>query len=79
MIATVDEYAHLLYMRGQLRHDFARNFGLNVPRTLFVEHETQRLGAGFDRDLRVLQIRDTADFYPGHEVSLEFDCDKTRR
>ena len=42
--------------------------GSHVAGTLFVEYKSERIRAGFDGGLCVLEICDSANFYPGHQA-----------
>jgi hypothetical protein len=62
----IDKYSKLLDIFGQLLDDLSRRFWIDITRALLVEHKSQRICPGLDRELCVVQIRRSTDFDPGH-------------
>src|SRR5262249_31447510 len=65
-LGHVEEHPNFLHLRGKLLHYFACCLGINITRTLFVEHEPEGIRAGFYSQLGILETRGSADFDPGH-------------
>ena len=58
----VDEHANRKHKGWKSGHNPSDYSWLYKPRTLAIEHESERVRAGLHRRLRVLGIRDPADF-----------------
>ena len=68
-----DEDSDLLNVGWDVANDGANRFWHHVTGTLFVEDKSERVRAGFDGGLCVLEICDSANFYPGHQAPI-IDC-----
>ena len=62
----IDKDSNLLDVFWQLLDDISRRFWIDITRALHVEHESQRIRSGLDREVCVFQIRRSTDFDPGH-------------
>src|ERR1035441_6442220 len=67
----VDEDADFLDVRRQFPGDRLGGLGRDITRTLGIKDEADRARARFDRDQRVVEVRDPADFDPGHKDSCQ--------
>src|ERR1700721_1332950 len=65
------EHSDFLDMRGDLANDAANRFWHHVAGTLLVEYKPESVSAGFDCGLRVLEICDSTNFYPGHQTPFQ--------
>ena len=61
-----DKDADLLYALRELRDNRARRFHIDSPWAFLIEHEPKRIGTGIDRQLRIFEIRNSADLDPSH-------------
>src|SRR5580698_2674644 len=65
---TADEHSNLFDLCRHLAHDLAYRVRRDVSRAFLVENESQRIRASLNRGSRILEIRDSTDFYPRHET-----------
>ena len=69
----IHEHADFDDVRWKFANDFLRSLKRNVARTFFVEHQTNRVRAGFGDGGCVGDVCDSADFdFHAHESASKF-------
>src|SRR5271155_2428379 len=71
---TADKHSNFFDLRRHLAHDLAYRARSYVSQALLVENKSQRIRASFNRGSRILEIRDSTNFYPRHETRFSVLC-----
>ena len=69
IFGLVHEHPNFFDAGGHFLDYLSHAVWINPPRTLLVEYEPNRVSASINRRERIFEIRNTADFDPGHKIS----------
>lgn len=68
LVTLVNEDTNLFHGFRQVLNDLTGDFRSDASRALFVEDESERIGASVNSKFGVVKVRSPADFDPGHST-----------